>query len=76
MTDEQANLNELERHRSMLQQQNLFANLQSKPKVSSPAPSKIYGRPGSMSTAQTKISTEIGITNINSAQDRKFSGKL
>lgn len=81
-TEEQTNLNEfLERHRPALQQPqqphqpqqpNLFVSLQSKPKVSSPAPSKIYGRPGSLSTAQTKIGAEIG---INSAQDRTFSGK-
>lgn len=59
----QSHDNEIERHKMSLQQQSLlFPSLQSKPKVSSPAPSKIYGRPSSISTDQLKISI-IGPSN-------------
>lgn len=45
-----------------------IVNSQNKPKVSSPAPSKIYGRPTSVATDQLKI----GTTDV---MDRSNSGK-
>lgn len=45
-----------------------FLNAQIKPKVSSPAPSKIYGRPGSLST--DPIKSEIGMKAANQSQNR------
>lgn len=44
-----------------------FLNAQTKPKVSSPAPSKIYGRPGSLST--DPIKSDLGLKNVNQSQD-------
>lgn len=40
-----------------------FLNAQIKPKVSSPAPSKIYGQPGSLST--DPIKSDLGLKSIN-----------
>lgn len=40
-----------------------FVNVHTKPKVSSPAPSKIYGRPGSLST--DPIKTDLGLKGVN-----------
>lgn len=51
-------------------------NAQNKPKVSSPAPSKIYGKPESLSTAQTKIGAEVGLDRVQPIQDPKFAGML
>lgn len=47
-------------------------NAQSKPKVSSPAPSKIYGRPGRLSMDQNKLCCDMG--TLNQSQDRLLAG--
>lgn len=58
-----------ERGRTLTDQQAIaLINAQTKPKVSSPAPSKIYGRPGSLSTDQSKI-------NLIGTIDRTITGK-
>lgn len=52
-----------------------FINAQSKPKVSSPAPSKIYGRPGRLSTDQIKIRSELSLCRAgNQPPDQPFNG--
>lgn len=52
----------------MVQQMPPFLNAQIKPKVSSPAPPKIYGRPGTLST--DPIKSELGMKAVNQSQDR------
>lgn len=74
-TDESNHSNDAERHR-IQQLPNSILNAQNKPKVSSPAPSKIYGKPESLSTAQTKIGAEVGLDRIQPIQDPKFAGML
>lgn len=49
-------------------------NAQSKPKVSSPAPSKIYGRPGSLSMDQNKLCCDMG--TLHPSQDRLLAGNF
>lgn len=51
-----------------------FVNAQMKPKVSSPAPSKIYGRPGSLSTDPIKHCPDLGMKSSNQSQDRVSTG--
>lgn len=45
-----------------------------KPKVLSPAPLKMYGKPESLSTGQQKIGAEVGADRVQSVHEPKFSG--
>lgn len=45
-----------------------------KPKVLSPAPLKMYGKPESLSTGQPKIGAEVGTDRVQSVHEPKFSG--
>lgn len=45
-----------------------------KPKVLSPAPLKMYGKPESLTTGQQKVAADVGLERVQSVHDSKFTG--